>query len=147
LEHILFDRPDYGKQIAELAGAQYNPKGSMSIARVRDGLLLGGVVYYHMTGESVAVHVAGSVEHWLNRDLLWVVFDFPFSQLGVKRLFGEISEDNQAALKFNENLGFHTVARIEGVFPNNVACIVRRLDREDCRFLTIKPRTIGRRVH
>ena len=26
--------------------------------------------------------------HWINRDMLYVVFDYPFNQLGVKRLFG-----------------------------------------------------------
>lgn len=133
--------------IAEKAGAPFNPRGSASIARVRDGFVLGGAVYYHSTGESIAAHIAAFDEHWLNRDLLWVMFDYPFNQLCVKRIFGEISEDNTAALRFNEKLGFRKVARIEGVFPNNTACIVMRIDREDCRFLTIKPRTIGRNVH
>lgn len=149
MDHILFNEPFLTQQIAEAAGAQFNPnpRGSSSISRVRDGLLLGGVVYYHNTGESIAVHVAAFEENWLNRDLLWVMFDYPFNQLGVKRIFAEISEDNTQALKFNENLGFYTVATIEGVFPNNVACVVRRIDREGCRFLKIKPRTIRRNVH
>jgi RimJ/RimL family protein N-acetyltransferase len=115
----------------------------MSICRKSDNdVLLGGVIFSHYTGESIAIHSGSWDPHWINRDMLFVVFDYPFNQLGVKRIFGQVPEDNKHARSFNENLGFWYVARVEGVFPGDIACMVMRMDREDCRFLTIKPRFI-----
>jgi len=74
--------------------------------------------------------------------VLFAVFDYPFNQLGVKRLFGHVPEDNHGARLFNQKMGFQYVARIEGVFKHGIACLVMRLDREQCRFLTVRPRTI-----
>ena len=117
----------------------------MSVSREKDGELLGGVVYYDHTGESLCVHIAGWDDHWVNRDILFCMFDFPFRQMGVKRVFAQIPEDNQRSLDFNAKLGFRTVARIEGVYPNNVACIVRCIERPEVeRFLKIRPLHIQR---
>ena len=74
--------------------------------------------------------------------MLFLAFDYPFNQLGVKRIFGQVPEDNHHAIEFNLKFGFRTVARVEGVFPGNIACLVMRLDRENCRMLTIKPRNV-----
>ena len=138
----MLNDPTCGVAIAELAGTDYNPRTCVSMCRVKDGERLGGVVFSHFTGESIAIHSASWAEHWVNRDLLFVTFDYPFNQLGVKRIFGQVPEDNWRARKFNENLGFKYVARIEGVFPGDVACMVMRMDREGCRFLTLRPRHI-----
>ena len=142
MDHIVLNDPTCGMAIAELAGTDYNPRTCVSLCRVRDGERLGGVLFSHFTGESIAVHSASWNEHWVNRDMLFVTFDYPFNQLGVKRIFGQVPEDNWRARKFNENLGFQYVARIEGVFPGDVACMVMRMDREGCRFLTLRPRHI-----
>jgi RimJ/RimL family protein N-acetyltransferase len=142
LDHIVLNNTDCGAAIARLAGTDFNPQTAISICRLRDGARLGGVLFTHYTGESIAMHSASWHPRWINRDMLYVAFDYPFNQLGVKRIFGQVSEDNLHARAFNENIGFRTVARIEGVFRGNVACIVMRLDREDCRFLKIKPRNI-----
>ena len=88
------------------------------------------------------MHIGGLDPHWINRDMLFVTFDYPFNQLGVKRIFGQVPEDNLHAQEFNVNLGFKYVARIEGVFPHNIACMVMCMEREECRFLTLKPRGI-----
>ena len=99
-------------------------------------------MYSNFTGESIAMHTASWTRYWINRDLIYASFHYPFSQLGVKRIFGLVPEDNLQARRFNENAGLRYVARIEGVFPNDVACLVMRLDREDCRLLKVKPRNI-----
>jgi RimJ/RimL family protein N-acetyltransferase len=148
LDHIVFNVPELGEAIARKAGTDFHPKTCVSVCRVRDGEPLGGVVFSHFTHESISIHSASWHPRWINRDMLYVVFDYPFNQLGVKRIFGQVPEDNLHAQEFNNNLGFTTVARVEGVFPGNVACLVMRLDREDCRFLNITPRHLkGRVIH
>lgn len=110
-------------------------------------MLYGGALYCNRTTESVTAHIGAWEENWLTRDLLWMMFDFPFNQLGVKRIFGQVNETNTHALTFDRKLGFREVARIDGVYDHGAACIVLRMDREDCRFLNLKPRRYGRNVH
>jgi RimJ/RimL family protein N-acetyltransferase len=142
MDHIRFNDRSDGEAIAKLAGTDYNPNVNVSFCRVRDGVRLGGVVFSGYTHESIGIHSGAWAPRWINRDMLFVTFDYPFNQLGVKRLFGQVPETNHHALEFNFKLGFRVVARIEGVFPDNVACIVMRMDREDCRMLSVKPRNM-----
>jgi RimJ/RimL family protein N-acetyltransferase len=139
-DRIALNEPTYGPVIAGLAGTDYHPTISVNFARVVDEEFLGGVLFSNYTGESINIHSGSVTPLWINRDMLFVTFDYPFRQLEVKRIFGHVPEDNLRAISFNENLGFRKVVRIEGVFPNNVACLVMRMDLEECRFLNIKPR-------
>ena len=133
---------EYGDLLARRAGTTYNPAVDVNFARVRDGVLLGGAVFSGYTGESICVHTASWTKHWINRDLLFMSFDYPFNQLGVKRMFGQVPEDNTHAQEINLKFGFRYVARIEGVFRNNVACMVMCMERSECRFLDVKPRNV-----
>ncbi|HEY5970705.1 MAG TPA: GNAT family protein [Pseudoxanthomonas sp.] len=142
MDSIVFNDPEHGDAIALAAGTFFVPKIDISIGRERDGTLLGGVVFNNFTDESIEIHSAAFNDHWVNRDLIFVTFDYPFNQLGVKRLFGRVAEHNLRAIRFNTKLGFKPVARIEGVYRHGIACIVMRMDREDCRFLGVKPRSI-----
>ena len=110
--------------------------------RHKGGRRLGGVIFQNFTGESIAMHSASWDPHWINRDMIFVTFDYPFNQLGVKRIFGQVPENNGHAYTFNSKLGFKPVARIEGVYPHNIACIVMCMEREDCRMLKVRPRSI-----
>lgn len=140
MDRIVFNDVEHGEAIGSMAGTRFDPKVDISVARVRRDVLIGGIIFTDFTGESVSIHTASWDEHWVNRDLIFVVFDYPFNQLGVKRIFGRVPETNYAALRFNHHCGFTDVARIEGVYKHNVAQIVMRLNREDCRFFGIKPR-------
>ena len=101
---------------------------------------LGGVIFYNFTGESISLHVASWTPRWIDRDMLWVTFDYPFKQLGVNRIFGMVPEENRHAQQFNVKLGFHYVARVEGFYRGNIACMVMCLERSDCRFLKLTSR-------
>lgn len=147
MDHIRFNDRNDGYAIAERAGTAFNPARDVSICRVRDDDRLGGVIFSNFTHESIAVHSGGWDEHWINRDMLYVTFDYPFNQLGVNRIFGYVPEDNFHAIRFNLKCGFTHVVRIEGVFEHNVACRLMKLERADCRFLGIKPRNLKRNIH
>lgn len=108
-----------------------------------DDHLLGGVVFSDFTCESIAIHSASWTPRWISRDMIFVTFDYPFNQLGVKRIFGPVPESNLHAQEFNMKVGFNIVNRIEGVFPDG-ALIVMCLEKADCRLLNVKPRTIQR---
>ena len=135
---IISGSRDYGFQITEAAGASFNPLVDQCLARVRDGKLLGGVVYQGYTGASIQMHMAGFVPNWANRNMLWVAFDYPFNQLGCGKVFGQVPEENAKALEIDLKLGFKIVAKVEDVFPDG-ACLVLALAREDCRWLKLRP--------
>lgn len=138
----MFNDRDHGIAIAELSGARFKPGFDIAIARVRRDKLIGGVIFTDYTGESIHMHTASWDEHWVNRDLLFVTFDYPFNQLGVKRIFARAKESNYEALRFIRHCGFRDVARIEGVYKHNIAQIVMCVERSECRFFGIKPRRI-----
>jgi RimJ/RimL family protein N-acetyltransferase len=138
---IVTGHHSHGHRIAQEAGFVYNPASDQVIARVENGELLGGVTYTGYTGASIQLHMAGFRHGWANRDFLWMAFDYPFNQLGCRKVFGQVPETNTLALEIDQKLGFKIIAKIEDVFPDG-ACIVLALAREDCRWLKLKPRNL-----
>lgn len=131
--------PFWGPMIARKAGTHFNPECDRVVARTRevDGEeeLMGGSVFQNFVHESIAMHVAHWVPNWVNRELLHHTFAYPFIQLGVARIFGQVPADNAAALRFDLHLGFKIVATIPKVFAGGVDDIIICMEREDCRFL------------
>jgi RimJ/RimL family protein N-acetyltransferase len=140
----LVDDIECGEDLSKRAGTIYNPKVDHNFCRVKEAAsgryMLGGVVFNHFTGESIQIHCGAWTQYWLNRDLLFMIFDYPFNQLGVKRMFGQIRESNWDAQVFCMKFGFKPVARIEGVFRHGDACVIVCLERDDWRFKGVKPR-------
>jgi hypothetical protein len=138
---IEFNVAEHGYRIAKGAGCTFNPAVDQVISVTSGGKLLGGNILTGYTGASIHMHTAGFQPGWATRDFLWVLFDYPFNQLGCKKVFGQVPEYNTRALEIDLKLGFKIVARIEDVFPD-AACLVLSLAREDCRWLKLKPRGI-----
>lgn len=138
---IIANDPAHGHEIAQAAGAVFNPEANYCIGRVRDGELLGGVFYEGHNGASIIIHTAGFDPYWLSRDLIWVCFHYPFVQLGVKKLFAHVAETNSQSLEFVQKLGFKKEHRITDVFDDG-DLILFGMYREDCRWLSLKPRAI-----
>jgi len=136
----VFNDIEDGRAIAKLAGTHFNSECDVCVCRIRNGQRLGGYLYTDYTGESLSMHSASWAARWLNRNMVFIAFDYPFRQLRVKRIFGQTPEDNQPALEFNRKCGFKVIARIKGVYKGGVACIVTMMEPEDCRLLNVKPR-------
>jgi RimJ/RimL family protein N-acetyltransferase len=131
----------HGQQIMQATDANFSKVTMQVISREENGELYGGVVFENYTGDngSVEIHVGAFRPNWINRDMLWMTFDYPFQQLKVKYLFGRVPSKNTHAMDFNLSLGFEKIAVIEGVFPDD-DLVVLRMPREKCRFLKIKPK-------
>lgn len=134
---------DHGQMIMKAAGSSFAKVNMEVISRSVNGILVGGVVYENYTGKggSILAHVAGFSSNWIDRDLLYIMFDYPFKQLDCKQAFGQVAAKNEVARKFNKTLGWEELLTLEGVFPDDDMVLVR-MKREDCRFLNIKPRKI-----
>src|SRR5690554_6429650 len=84
------------------------------IARVDDAKIRAVVVFDTFGANDCNIHIASDGSgRWISRELLQATFHYPFVQCGLKRLTGLVAADNQAALRFDEHLGF----RREGYHP------------------------------
>lgn len=131
--------PIFGPHIARAAGVVFNRDADTVLCRVENGELLGGVVYSGYTGVSIHMHVAGFSPKWINHDILWAAFHYPFVQLNCNVIFGQVPESNSKALEFDKKLGFSEVVHIKDVFPDG-GLILLSMRREHCRWLKLRPR-------
>lgn len=131
---LVLNNHEHARAIAKEAGCFFNPECDHCISRAEDGRLLGGVIFTGYTGASIGLHVAGFDPRWLDRDMLWMTFHYPFEQLGVRKITGTIPSGNRKALLFNRKLGFAEEARIADVFPDG-DLVIMSMTRDQCRWL------------
>lgn len=136
-----FDNSVDGMQIAAKAGSIYNAAVDKCVARIEKGELYGGVIFSGYTGASMNIHMAGFRPNWCNRDMVWVAFHYPFVQLGVKKLFGQVGLHKPEVIAIDRRLGFKQEAIIKDVYPEG-DMILLSMYREDCKWLALQPKTI-----
>lgn len=130
----------YGPAIAEKAECYFNEKDDRVIARVDwDDRLMGGVIYTAYTGASIMMHTAGFDPRWLNVDMLWAVFSYPFDMLGCSKVIIQCKSSNAHALEFVRKVGFKEETRVRDVFVDGDA-VVLGMYRADCRWLKVRTR-------
>ena len=103
----------------------------------RDHAHIYGVVGYdQFNGASIMMHAAGE-GYWLNKDMLFAVFDYPFNVCKANMVIGLVPSGNEAAIRFNTHIGFRTELRLEGAHPDG-ALLLMTMKREECRYLSRK---------
>jgi len=124
--------------VCAAANVQFTP-GMPALGCIVDGVPVAGVVYTDYTGTSIGIHSRCDDRKKITREFFWAIFDYPFNQLGVKRLTGLVSTANLEAQRVDEHLGFVEEARLAGYFADGDA-IIYRMWKEDCRWLALTPR-------
>ena len=135
---IVFNNHQAAELIAKQASIAYNPTMDTCIARVEHGELLGGVIFQMFNGVSAVIHVAASTKKWINRDMLWVTFHYPFVQLGLTKLIGMVKSTNIEALRFDSGLGFIEECRIKDAVPDG-DMVIMTMTKHQCRYLRLRP--------
>ena len=138
-DEIVFNDKHHGMIIGKEAGVVFNPRCDQVISRTIDNELVGGVVYSAYTGHSVAMHFAGFDPNWIIRDMIWVCFDYPFTQLGVKKIFAPVPSSNKRAYEMDLRWGFSRPTVIKDVFEDGDLIVLEML-REECRWLKLRPK-------
>jgi len=116
------------------------------IAVTFEGKIAGGVLFDNYLGPVIQIHV-----HLLNpiavqRDILWMIFDYSFNALGVEKVLGIVPVANEKALKFDLKLGFKIEHTIETSVPSK-NIVLLSMARNECKWLAHKPTTLMRRIH
>jgi hypothetical protein len=143
-KQVVIDNPSVSAYVAEQARTTLSPGFDHSIGIIdveKASIVRGGVILTAFTGSSCMIHVAGRDEHWMNRDILWVVFHYVFLQLGCVRVLSTIEAANEHSLRFNLRIGFRELYRVERMFPSGDG-VLTAMNREGCRWLALKPRTV-----
>lgn len=100
----------------------------------RDGELIAAVVYTLMTECDISMHVAAMPgKRWLSRAFLELAFQYPFTQLGLRRVSAFVPSTNAAALNLNKHLGFVEEGRMRDAVTDGDVIVLGMLKKE-CRW-------------
>lgn len=127
------------KWVAEACGAEHTHV-CRAIGWMSEGKLAAAMMYDSYTGASIAMHARVEDASKVQREWLFAIFDYPFNQLGVKRVTALIPEDNQRSLSSCKHLGWKYETVLKDYFPSCDG-IVLVMRKEDCRWLGFKKRT------
>jgi hypothetical protein len=133
--------------ISNAARVQFVPHLHHCIAEYNShDRLVGGALFTDWNNGSLLIHIALFPNGILGRQLLWLGFQYPFNQLGAKKIIGLVPEWNIKARNLNLKLGFRIEYLIDDVFNNPApldnGMYIMSMRREDCRWLKMKPPTI-----
>lgn len=100
-----------------------------------NGTPLWAVIYDHYEPEgSIQLHIAIDNPKYVARRAIQAVFEYPFSQLGVKKVLGIVNSTNEASMTFALRLGFTVEAIISDAYDMGSMYILS-MTREQCRWL------------
>lgn len=122
-----------GPWVCEQAGGTWVEGRGTAIGRVRDGRLVAGVLYEDFNGANVICHIRGD-SGWASRGYLGVIFDYPFRQLGVKRITVPVCSTNTACRKLVEHMGFTLESTLAEATPLG-DMLLYRMFASECKYL------------
>lgn len=130
----------HGALIARAAVTGFDPEVDRCISRVDGrGRFLGGFIFTGYTGSMVMTHMAGVGGHWCSPELMWVIFDYCFEQLGVKKVLCTVGSNNTKSLEQVQRAGFRHEYTIEDGIPDG-SLIMFSMLRENCKWLNLRSR-------
>lgn len=133
---IFFDVSRIGPWVCDRAGGTWLAGRGTAIGQERSGKIVAGVLYEDFNHANVVCHIAGE-GNWATRRFLRIIFDYPFRQLGVKRITVPVAQSNAKCRRFVEHLGFTLEATLHDAHPDGHLFIYRMMAHE-CRWLELK---------
>lgn len=109
---------------------------SVAIGLTNDfGAIVAGVVYDHYTGQSISSTFAVINKTSLRKSFIRAMFEYPFNQLGVKKIINYVSEFNEPSIRLTEKFGFVYETTIKGVYDDGGDMFVYSMTRDQCKWL------------
>jgi RimJ/RimL family protein N-acetyltransferase len=123
--------------VCERTQNDYFPGAFRGIGILKNEEIVCGVAFDGYNGSSIQIHVALKEGHQMTREWLRAVFDYPFKQLGVKKIIGIVDSGNPQALRFDKHIGFIEEAVIKDAARLGDLHILS-MTPQQCRFLRKK---------
>lgn len=86
-------------------------------------------------GKTCQIHVVNRKKKYTPKALLKAVFEYPFEKIGIEMLLGVVNSKNLEAMKYDQNLGFKEINRLEGMHEDGGDIVLFAMKKEDCRFI------------
>lgn len=133
---MLFAGPGVVEWVEAQLGAQY-ASNAVGIGWRRRGRFVAGLVFEGWNVANIFVHIAKLRGEPMPVDLIAAMFDYPFRQLGVKRISAMVADSNKQSKAFAKKLG----GRLEGMMPEalpdgGTLCVFGLLRKDAEKWLT-----------
>jgi hypothetical protein len=143
---IVFGDLTHGVMIARGAQTGFDPNVDGCVARTSgDGQLLGGFVVTNYNGAIAMVHMAGS-PGWCSPRLMWVLFDYSFNYLKLRRLLCTVGSKNLTSLDQVKRAGFVYEHTIKDGTPDG-DLVMLSMSRPNCKWLKLRSRYLRENGH
>ena len=144
--NVCFDAEIVGPWVSSKTKGDWCKGRGTAIGKVSDGKLTAGVLYEDFSGSNVVCHIAGE-GYWASRAFLWLIFDYPFNQLKVKRITCPVYSTNEQSIRLVQRMGFKIEATLSQAIPGG-DLILFCMFRNECKYLKdprYEPKTISTR--
>lgn len=121
-------------------GPVYRFEIDHNISTFRDGKFLGGFVLNGFFGSSICVHDGACDPTWCSREVLAMLFDYIFVQLGCHKAYAPISSDNTRAMEMALRAGWHMGMVLKDAVEPGVHVFLLEMEPHYCRWLGLKLR-------
>ena len=123
-----------GPWVSERTGGTWTPGRGTAIGKVaHDGTIQAGALYEDYNGANIVCHIAGD-GNWATREFLRVIFDYPFRQLGVKRITAPIASTNVKSVNLVTRMGFTLECTLAQATPDGDLHLFR-MWRDECKYI------------
>jgi len=122
------------KWVCSKTDNEYYAGYGQGIGIQKEGEIVCGVMFDGYNGSSIQIHVALDPNGRMTREWLYVLFDYAFRQLKVKKLIGIVDSTNEAALRFDKHIGFSEEHVIKDAGKYGDLCILS-MTPSQCKFL------------
>lgn len=128
-----FDQSECWPELAaKLLGIERSYFGSCTtIQVVRGGTVLAIAVYSSFNGVNCELTIAAGHHDYLRPHVRSVLFRYPFSQLGCRRVTVLVAQSNAKTIQLAKRLGFVQEGRLRSFLTNGEDCVVLGLLRSE----------------
>ena len=114
-----------------------------ALAKIDNTGIIVGVLYNNFTSDKSGIvdcqmHVASRPgSKWATREFLYHAFNYPFNQIGCKRITGIVKESSPKIIQFDEKLGFVREGIVRQAMDGENLILMGML-KSECRWLDYK---------
>lgn len=102
---------------------------------LRDGVMVGGIIYHEYKGYMVEISFATTTPKWCTKSVVKELLSYPFTELGCVRAHVTVSKKNKQVRDFLKRLGFKQEGCHRKAFDGVNDAISYSLLKEENRWL------------
>jgi hypothetical protein len=130
---LSFDPELVGPWVCQRTGGTWTKGRGTAIGKINNGNLVAGALYEDWSGTNLVCHIAGDGK-WADRRFLSIIFDYPFNQLGAKRITAPVCSSNHKGIALVSKMGFNIEAKLLGATAKG-DLLLFSLFKDKCKFL------------